>query len=106
MTIKQIVGLIEKASHKSEGSTSASKFNPFILVEEFLTGLSVDQNMANLVQHFAETREQSVSGPDFWQSENLSPKQNVESFFRQHAVSHSSLAEPSYGDYKLPWLNF
>jgi hypothetical protein len=49
--------VIERASHKSEGSTQASKFNPFILAEEFFTGLTVDQNMINMVQHFASSKE-------------------------------------------------
>jgi len=59
--------------------------------------------MANMIEHFATSKQQPIIGtalPDFKTTSDM------ESFFRQHAVSHSSLAEPSYGDYKLPWLNF
>lgn len=80
--------------------------NPFILLEEFFTGLTVDQNLANLVKHFAETREQPVFGKDFWSTEHMTPKNDFEAFYRQNPVIHSNLAEPSYGDYKLPFLNF
>ncbi len=76
------------------------------MAEEFFTGLTVDQNMTNLVQHFATTKEQSVTGTDFWQAEQLKASHDIESFYRQNSVSHASLAEPSFGDYKLPWLNF
>lgn len=106
LTIKQIVGIIERASHKTEGSTQASKFNPLLLVEEFFTGLTVDQNMANMVQYFATNKKQPVTGADFWQAEQLKATTDFESFFRSNTVSHASLAEPSYGAYKLPWLNF
>jgi hypothetical protein len=46
------VGLIEKASGK--GTTSGSKYNPLILLEEFFSGLTVDQNLVNLVKYFDE----------------------------------------------------
>jgi len=36
------------------------------LAEEFFTGLTVDQNMANMLEHFATTKEQPVTGTDFW----------------------------------------
>jgi len=59
------VGLIEKASGK--GTTSGSKYNPLILLEEFFSGLTVDQNLVNLVKYFDEHKsEVPVTSQDFW----------------------------------------
>ena len=76
------------------------------MLEEFFTGTTADQNMANIVEHFATSKEQPVTGTDFWKAEQLKATHDIETFFRQNTVAHASLAEPSYGDYKLPWLNF
>lgn len=59
--------MIEKSSGKNEGQTKGQKFNPLILLEEFFTGLTVDQNLTNLVKHFAtNSGEVPVLGEDFW----------------------------------------
>lgn len=100
-----LVKLVEKASDKAEGSTKAQAFNnPLVLLDEFLTGTTVDKNLLNLVLDSKD--EAPLSGDDFWQASGLAPQHEVREFFAKAKIEHESLALPSKGDYKLPHLNF
>lgn len=95
--------MIERASGR--GATSARRFNnPLVLFEEFWTGISVDQNMLNLVLDAQD--EQVLSGECFWQASGLAPEHDVESHFTKNKINSESLQHPSRGDYKMPHLNF
>lgn len=74
------MSLIEKASGK--GTTSGSKYNPLILIEEFFSGLTVDQNLVNLVKYFEDNKsEVPVTGQDFWASQGISQEHDVRNFY-------------------------
>jgi len=80
------VNLIEKASGKAEGQTSAQRFNnPLSLIDEFWTGLTVNQSMLNLV---LDSKDESAfsEAESFWQAKGLSAQHDVEAHFAQNPV--------------------
>lgn len=82
MTMQQLVNLVEKASGHSEGNTKPQTFNSLtVLLDEFLTGTTVDKNLLNLV---LDSKDESViSGDDFWQASGLAPQHDVQAHFGQ-----------------------
>ena len=97
------MNLIEKSTGRSEGSTSAAQFNNLLLIlDEFFSGVTVDQNLLNMVLDAKE--EHPMHGADFWQAHGLSADHDVK---KHHEQSHEiDLSLPSKGDYKLPHYNF
>jgi len=96
------VNLIESASEKEQGSTSATRFNnPLVLIDEFFSGLTVDQNLLNLVLDSVD--EQVISGDQF---SGFTDTHDINVHFAQNKTNVDDLAHPSRGDYKLPHLNF
>ena len=95
--------MVEQASGK--GSTAEKRFNNLmVLVDEFFTGVTVDQNLLNLVLDAKD--EQVIDGQDFWQHAGSQPEVDVKEFFAQNPIDVADLALPSKGDYKLPAYNF
>jgi uncharacterized protein YbjT (DUF2867 family) len=86
VSLAEIVNLIEKASGKAEGQTSAQRFNnPMSLIDEFWTGLTVSQNMLNLV---LDSKDECVmtEAESFWQAKGLAPQHDIEAHFAQNPV--------------------
>jgi len=75
-----------------------------VMFEEFWTGISVDQNMLNMVLDAQD--EEVLSGNCFWQASGLQAEHDVEEHFKSHKIESETLAHPSRGDYKMPHLNF
>lgn len=95
--------LIEQANNKAEGSTKAAMFNnPMVMLEEFLTGITVPQNLLNMVLDSKD--EHPVSGEDFWKAHNMSAAHDVHEHHSKPMDVDLSL--PSKGDYRLPNYNF
>lgn len=69
-----------------------------------MTGQTVPKNLEHLVDD--AQREQLLSGPCFWEHSKLEQEHNLASHFKSHKVNVESLESPSYGDYRLPHLNF
>ena len=107
VTLDKLVNMIEKASGKDVDSTQASKlsFNPMVLLEEYFTGMTVDQNLKHLMTHCSEN-ETPVFGADFWEASGVAQAHNLDSHFSNAHISVESLELPSQGDYKMPHMNF
>jgi hypothetical protein len=106
ISLAELVNLVEKASGKTAGQTSAQKFNNLmVLFDEFWTGHTVSQNMLNLV---LDSKDESPMGnsESFWKASSMAPQHDVHEHFAQNPVDSESLAHPSRGDYQMPHLNF
>jgi hypothetical protein len=76
LSIKQIIELIEMASGRQ--STSARKtFAPSLWLEEFVSGITTDTNMSNMLSYFNANVQSPVTGNSFWTTSGLKPAQGV-----------------------------
>lgn len=107
VTVKQLLSLVEQACGKQPGQTVAMRqlpmLPPFRMLEEFLFGMAIDTNMAEMVNYFNQNQEEPVIGQDFWQKAGIAPGTNLDTFFQKRNLSDSedSLVLPTFGSYKL-----
>ena len=69
---RALLSLVEKSCGVEEGKTKARFEIPILpigkMLEEFLVGVGVDTNMAEMINYFEENQDAPVTGTDFWQA--------------------------------------
>ena len=69
---RELLSLVEKSCGVEEGKTKARFETPILpigkMLEEFLVGVGVDTNMAEMINYFEENQDAPVTGTDFWQA--------------------------------------
>lgn len=84
ISLAELVNLVEKAQGKIEGSTSAKPFNNLLgFLDEFMTGVTVDANLLNLVLDAKDEYPITVES-DFWQASGLSAQHDLQQHFSSH----------------------
>ena len=56
--------------------------------------------MAEMVDTFNKSKEEPVSGEDFWASVGASPEEKLGDWFQGHQVDVEQLIQPTFGSYK------
>lgn len=82
VSMRELVGLVEKSMSRSEGSTKAATFNNlFARLDEFFAGITVDANLLNMVLDAKD--EHPMSGSDFWAATGMQAEGDVHAHHNQ-----------------------
>ena len=73
------------------------------MLEEFAVGLGIDTNMAEMIEHFAQSDDSPVTGDSLWEKLGTSPETQLESFLQKNHITDGDerLALPTFGSYKM-----
>lgn len=106
VTPAALMKLVETACGKEAGSTKARKQLPVLplgrILEDLLVGTAIDTNMAEMLDHFATTQEEPVTGPSLWEAAGSAPEVSLREFYAGLRVDESDeqLVMPTFGSYK------
>ena len=56
--------------------------------------------MAEMVYTFNQSKDEPVTGEDYWTLVGSSPEENLNDWFNGHRVEEEQLIRPSFGSYK------
>lgn len=70
-----------KAVHSTNPRVQIPVFPPLRMLEEFLVGMAVDTNMAEMMTYFDQNQEEAVTGDCFWEKTGLKPEVELRKFF-------------------------
>ena len=98
------MNLIEQSCGRDKDSTKAKMEIPLLplgrMFEEFMTGICQDTNMAEMVNNFNKSKEDTVPGEDYWAQIGSVPEEKLHEWFQRHKACEDQLAKPTFGSYK------
>lgn len=109
MSIRELMGYLERAAGKDEGTTVAKRQLPFIelanYIEEFFTGITHDANMVNLLNHYEANPESFNQETNFFEAANLEQEHKVSQFYKHFRAIDENFVYPTFGAYKCASLD-
>lgn len=105
--LSEILGVLEKAADRGEGSTKGPLLPPLELVWEFFFGTGNDQNLSRMIK-FYEGEQQHIQAliTNTWaQRTGMSPQVSFSDFYSQVKLIEEDYAHPTMAAYKCTHLD-